>query len=75
MLGLVVLVGLINDFYLLKSSFLLLTQKKRSKRKGSLAGAAVVHSSEVEVTRNRSCPLRRHHVFSAGEARVHARLI
>ena len=55
MLGLVVLIGLKNFFCVLKSSFLLLTQKKRSKRKRSLAGALVVRDSEVEVTRNVKC--------------------
>ncbi len=47
-------------FCVLKSSFLLLTQKKRSKRKGSLAGAVGFHGLNVAHTRAARCAGRRY---------------
>ncbi|MBQ3337118.1 MAG: hypothetical protein IJG80_06920, partial [Selenomonadaceae bacterium] len=49
-----------NDFYFFEPSFLLLTQKKRSKRKGSLAGALGFGGLKVEITRGRQLPATSH---------------
>ena len=44
-------------------------KEKVTKRKCASQGRLLSHGFEVEITRNRSCPLRKHHVFCAGGSR------
>ena len=61
----------LNDFCFLNQLFFCVPKRKVAKEKGTSRGRLLSHDSNVATTRGKCCPLRRHHVFSAGEAVVH----
>ncbi|MBR3498173.1 MAG: hypothetical protein IKO05_04180 [Selenomonadaceae bacterium] len=63
-----VLIGLRNIFCLINQLSLCSSKEKVAKRKDASQGRLLVRELNVALIRARCCPLRRHHVFDAGEA-------